>query len=300
MNVRTRAYTFGSLAKEALFETLWPTRCCVCDLPGAVLCERCERALSRLDRWQACPRCGARTGASSARNVTSERFRRSALNAIRSHRARPPSFWTTLQGESCSPGKTAANAGSLPSWQTPSPARFHLPGARILGKHAHCAPAQGFSPPKRPIALFRQSGTEALGLHRLRTMPPRATRRPLLPDLPNFPATFSPKQHSSSPRPGKRSPVAAGITPKSLPAKSPGCSNFPFGPRSPVRLPATSALWDVERVLAMPSGLSRPNSRRACVPPAVGKSSHGRSLQACSCWTTSSLPAQHSAQQRSR
>lgn len=62
MNVRTRAYTFGSLAKEALFETLWPTRCCVCDLPGAVLCERCERALSRLDRWRACPRCGAPYG----------------------------------------------------------------------------------------------------------------------------------------------------------------------------------------------------------------------------------------------
>lgn len=50
------------LAKDAVLETLWPTRCCVCDVPGSVLCERCRRALSYLDRWQACPRCGAPFG----------------------------------------------------------------------------------------------------------------------------------------------------------------------------------------------------------------------------------------------
>lgn len=44
-------------------ETLWPTRCAVCDLPGEhVLCERCESALVPVDSCRACPRCGAPYG----------------------------------------------------------------------------------------------------------------------------------------------------------------------------------------------------------------------------------------------
>ena len=31
-------------AAEALAETLWPTRCAVCDAPGEVLCDACRRA----------------------------------------------------------------------------------------------------------------------------------------------------------------------------------------------------------------------------------------------------------------
>lgn len=51
-----------STLKEATLETFWPTRCCVCDLPGYLLCPECEAQLKFLDTWQACPRCGAPYG----------------------------------------------------------------------------------------------------------------------------------------------------------------------------------------------------------------------------------------------
>lgn len=59
LEVGRRAARF---AGEVLAETLWPTRCAVCDVPGAVLCERCERDLPYLDWWRACRRCGSAYG----------------------------------------------------------------------------------------------------------------------------------------------------------------------------------------------------------------------------------------------
>ena len=50
------------LTSEALLETLWPTRCAVCDTPGEVLCAPCSLNLSHIDWWRACPRCGAPFG----------------------------------------------------------------------------------------------------------------------------------------------------------------------------------------------------------------------------------------------
>lgn len=47
---------------EALCETLWPTRCALCDTLGTVLCDSCAAALVPLDFWQACPACGAPWG----------------------------------------------------------------------------------------------------------------------------------------------------------------------------------------------------------------------------------------------
>lgn len=47
---------------EVAAETLWPTRCALCDMPGAVLCERCVRALPFVDWWRACQRCGSPFG----------------------------------------------------------------------------------------------------------------------------------------------------------------------------------------------------------------------------------------------
>lgn len=49
-------------AAEALAETLWPTRCAICDLPGSVLCERCCAGLPYVDWWRACKRCGSPFG----------------------------------------------------------------------------------------------------------------------------------------------------------------------------------------------------------------------------------------------
>lgn len=65
----TRANRIGSFAHayaaamgEVLAETLWPTRCALCDTPGETLCATCRRSLPFIDQLQACPRCGAPFG----------------------------------------------------------------------------------------------------------------------------------------------------------------------------------------------------------------------------------------------
>lgn len=57
------ALKLGRAALEAAGELLWPTRCAVCDQPGAVLCDACRRSLSYIDSCRACPTCGAPFGA---------------------------------------------------------------------------------------------------------------------------------------------------------------------------------------------------------------------------------------------
>ncbi|MEG0324645.1 MAG: double zinc ribbon domain-containing protein, partial [Raoultibacter sp.] len=52
----------GKLLVESLEETLWPTRCAVCDTLGTVLCDRCRQRLPYIDYWRSCPRCGAPFG----------------------------------------------------------------------------------------------------------------------------------------------------------------------------------------------------------------------------------------------
>ena len=52
----------GSFAAEVVAETLWPTRCVLCDALGSVLCVRCAEALPHIDWWKACHRCGSAFG----------------------------------------------------------------------------------------------------------------------------------------------------------------------------------------------------------------------------------------------
>ncbi len=47
---------------EAIAETLWPTRCAVCDRPGELICAQCRLQLRYIEWWRACPRCGAPMG----------------------------------------------------------------------------------------------------------------------------------------------------------------------------------------------------------------------------------------------
>lgn len=47
---------------EAGAETLWPTRCVICDMPGALVCTECALRLPYLDALYACPTCGAAYG----------------------------------------------------------------------------------------------------------------------------------------------------------------------------------------------------------------------------------------------
>ena len=73
---------FAQAAGEVVAETLWPTRCVLCERPGAVLCNRCAHGLAYLDWWRACPRCGAEFGCvqcTSCDEVTLARLGRDAL-----------------------------------------------------------------------------------------------------------------------------------------------------------------------------------------------------------------------------
>lgn len=58
--VRARACGMALLAGVA--EVIAPTRCAGCELPGALLCDRCRAALPLIDATRACPRCGAPGG----------------------------------------------------------------------------------------------------------------------------------------------------------------------------------------------------------------------------------------------
>lgn len=53
----------GRFAWDVIAETLWPTRCCVCERPGEkVLCDECLSRLKYIDSCKACPLCGAPYG----------------------------------------------------------------------------------------------------------------------------------------------------------------------------------------------------------------------------------------------
>lgn len=49
-------------ASEVAAETVWPTRCAVCDAPGELICESCMKKLPVIDACLACPACGAPYG----------------------------------------------------------------------------------------------------------------------------------------------------------------------------------------------------------------------------------------------
>lgn len=61
-NIAGACAPIAAEAAEALAETVWPTRCAICDTPGYVLCDSCRAALAYVDWWRACPRCGAPFG----------------------------------------------------------------------------------------------------------------------------------------------------------------------------------------------------------------------------------------------
>lgn len=51
-----------ALLLDTLLDLIAPTRCAGCELPGAVLCDRCRAACASIDPRWACPRCGAPYG----------------------------------------------------------------------------------------------------------------------------------------------------------------------------------------------------------------------------------------------
>lgn len=60
--LRQRKSPLREQAFEVFAETLFPTRCAICDAPGTPLCPECTRRLPYIDTLLACPRCGAPFG----------------------------------------------------------------------------------------------------------------------------------------------------------------------------------------------------------------------------------------------
>lgn len=61
-NIAYQAKRYVDLSKEVILETLWPTRCAICDVPGSLICEHCRKNLPYIDSYLACPVCGAPYG----------------------------------------------------------------------------------------------------------------------------------------------------------------------------------------------------------------------------------------------
>ena len=62
---RPQLHDFNHIYKvlaTSILETISPTRCVVCDMPGSVLCGGCASSLPFIDLARACPRCGAPYG----------------------------------------------------------------------------------------------------------------------------------------------------------------------------------------------------------------------------------------------
>ena len=52
----------AGLLTSSFAETIWPTRCIGCDLPGTLLCPDCAAQLPHINLAASCPRCGAPCG----------------------------------------------------------------------------------------------------------------------------------------------------------------------------------------------------------------------------------------------
>ena len=68
---RGLARAIRDFAADMVTETLYPTRCAVCDKPGAVLCGSLRRSAPYIDALTACPRCGAPFGVVQCSECTS-------------------------------------------------------------------------------------------------------------------------------------------------------------------------------------------------------------------------------------
>ncbi len=61
-NRREGREAMTSFLVQAVCETLWPTRCVLCDAHGMLLCDACASRLRYIDFYQACPSCGSPWG----------------------------------------------------------------------------------------------------------------------------------------------------------------------------------------------------------------------------------------------
>ena len=70
------------VARQAVEELLWPTRCVVCDQPGELLCARCRKSLVWIEQRHACPVCGAPFGRIACTQCKKDWPMRSCVSAL--------------------------------------------------------------------------------------------------------------------------------------------------------------------------------------------------------------------------
>ncbi len=88
------AAPFGSTARSALAELLWPTRCVGCNLPGALLCDDCRRELHWIEQRRACPVCGAPNGWLTCTECDRSRNRDADEDALKRGYSPAPTAWS--------------------------------------------------------------------------------------------------------------------------------------------------------------------------------------------------------------
>lgn len=75
-------HRLASQGAEVAAETLWPTRCAVCDAPGSLLCASCAAQLPFIDAIRACPRCGAPYGTIQCTECSGTRLTAAGYTAL--------------------------------------------------------------------------------------------------------------------------------------------------------------------------------------------------------------------------
>lgn len=195
-SARYKAY-MGTKAKEILvliieflanaaLETLWPTRCAVCDEPGSFLCADCSRWLPYIEPALACPLCGAPYGryqcceCNPISLLAANRERlpfdgcMSVVSLTRST-GRVITLYKDRGEQSLGPLIGQAIALSLnPSWITPSTVLTYIPASKEAIERrgfdhseiiAHAA-AEALGVPVKPLLVQRCAKDQrALGRH---------------------------------------------------------------------------------------------------------------------------------------
>lgn len=146
-HIRDAAVRYARAAREVAVETLWPTRCAVCDLPGELLCPNCVAELAFIDLCRACPRCGAPFGAVQC----------TECNPVMLASGKRSEMPLTSMASALVFNKAAGRIVS--AYKDKEERRLHVPIAEIMGRYL--APAW-IAGPEKPAVSFVPASAAAL------------------------------------------------------------------------------------------------------------------------------------------
>lgn len=132
----------------SILETVGPTRCAICDMPGNVLCDDCARKLPFIDQSLACPRCGAPFGRSQCTECP--------LPGSEEALARPEGAFPFTGARSALSFEDGARR-MIRTYKDGDELRLDRPIASLL-----CAAIRGRSPDSRTVPRFAGHATSAV------------------------------------------------------------------------------------------------------------------------------------------